>query len=276
MEPYIQISRVSKYFVKRRQALWAIKDISLDIASGELITILGPSGCGKSTLLRIVAGLETADEGVVRVAGERVDGPGADRGMVHQSYTLFPWLTVRQNIEFGLKVRGVPAESRREISSQYLERVGLEGFADHYPKELSGGMKQRVAIARAFANDPRVLLLDEPFGALDAQTKTVMQEHLLEIWERSGKTVVFVTHDIEEAVFMADRVVVMTRRPGTIREIVKVDIPRPRDYHVRFSRPLIELKEYLTQAIREESGWTAQVGESGGSSRGTASRVDAR
>lgn len=263
MDAYIQISRVSKYFVKNRSALWAIRDISLDIYPGELVTILGPSGCGKSTLLRIVAGLETADEGFVRVAEERVKGPGADRGMVFQSYSLFPWLNVRQNIEFGLKVKGVPPESRREISSDYLKRIGLETFADHYPKELSGGMKQRVAIARAFANDPEVLLLDEPFGALDAQTKTVMQEHLLEIWEKSRKTVLFVTHDIEEALFIADRVVVMTRRPGKIREILDVNMPRPRDYHVRFSQHFVELKEYLTQAIREESGWAVQLGSTG-------------
>ncbi|MCL6547667.1 MAG: ABC transporter ATP-binding protein [Alicyclobacillus sp.] len=251
----IRFDRVCKYFYKKGAAIAALKDVSLHVREGEFVTILGPSGCGKSTLLRIVAGLDEASEGSVTLGGQEIHGPGADRGMVFQAYTLFPWLTVRQNIEFGLHVKGMPAAQRRAVSERYLRQIGLESFADHLPKELSGGMKQRVAIARAFANDPRVLLLDEPFGALDAQTRAMMQEHVLHIWEQSGKTMLFVTHDIEEAIFMADRVVVMTRRPGTVREIVDVGLPRPRDYHVKFSPTFSQLKEHLTEAIRQESGW---------------------
>ncbi|MBE3590718.1 MAG: ABC transporter ATP-binding protein [Firmicutes bacterium] len=248
----VQIENVAKTFVSRRGTVEALAPVSLDVPAGSFVTILGPSGCGKSTLLRIVAGLEEASQGVVRVGGREVCGPGADRGMVFQAYSLFPWLTVRENIEFGLRAKGVPPRERRAISDEYLRQIGLEAFADRYPKELSGGMKQRVAIARALANDPQVLLLDEPFGALDAQTRAIMQEHVLGVWEKYHKTILFVTHDIEEAVFMADAVVVMTKRPGRIREVVPVDLPRPRDYHARFTPEFTALKERLTEIIREE------------------------
>ncbi|MBX5477075.1 MAG: ABC transporter ATP-binding protein [Clostridia bacterium] len=248
----VRIENVAKTFVSNRGTVEALAPVSLDVPAGSFVTILGPSGCGKSTLLRIVAGLEEASQGVVRVGGREVHGPGADRGMVFQAYSLFPWLTVRENIEFGLRAKGVPPRERRAISDEYLRQIGLEAFADRYPKELSGGMKQRVAIARALANDPQVLLLDEPFGALDAQTRAMMQEHVLSVWEKYHKTILFVTHDIEEAVFMADAVVVMTKRPGRIREVVPVDLPRPRDYHVRFTPEFTALKERLTEIIREE------------------------
>src|SRR6059058_1482811 len=192
--------------------------------------ILGPSGCGKSTLLRIVAGLDQPTSGRVILDGQEVEEPGADRGMVFQSYTLFPWLTVRENICFGLREKGVPQARQGEIAARYIERVGLRGFENHYPKMLSGGMQQRTAIARALANEPKILLLDEPFGALDNQTRALMQELLLGIWEAEKKTVLFVTHDIEEAIFVAGRVAVMTARPGRIKFETTVDLPHPRHY----------------------------------------------
>ncbi len=215
--------------------------------------MLGPSGCGKSTLLRIVAGLDRPSAGRVLLDGRAVRGPGADRGMVFQSYTLFPWLTVAENIAFGLQERGVPQSRRREVVAAYVETVGLSGFENHYPKQLSGGMQQRTAIARALANDPEILLLDEPFGALDNQTRALMQELLLGIWERERKTVLFVTHDIEEAIFLASRVVVMTARPGRIKAEVPVDLPHPRPYTVKTSPDFMALKARLTDEIRAEA-----------------------
>ena len=190
----------------------ALQPTNLEVAHNDFITVLGPSGCGKSTLLRIVAGLDVPSTGRVLLDGQPVTGPGADRGMVFQSYTLFPWLTVRENICFGLREKGMPEAEQAVIAGAYIDKVGLGGFEHHYPKMLSGGMQQRTALARALANDPKILLLDEPFGALDNQTRALMQELLLGIWERERKTVLFVTHDIEEAIFMASRVVVFTRR----------------------------------------------------------------
>jgi NitT/TauT family transport system ATP-binding protein len=231
----------------------ALLPTSLTVADNDFITILGPSGCGKSTLLRIVAGLDAPTRGRVLLDGAPVTGPGPDRGMVFQSYTLFPWLTVEQNVCFGLNERGVPAARQQEIARHWLENVGLTGFARHYPKMLSGGMQQRTAIARALANDPKILLLDEPFGALDNQTRSLMQELLLSIWERERKTVMFVTHDIEEAIFMASRVVVMTARPGRIKAEVAVPIPHPREYTVKTSPEFSALKAQLTEEIRVEA-----------------------
>jgi len=231
----------------------ALEPTDLRVAENDFITILGPSGCGKSTLLRIVAGLDRPTSGRVLLDGRAVSGPGADRGMVFQSYTLFPWLTVAENVAFGLKERGVPAAERAGIVAAYLDRVGLTGFAGHYPKQLSGGMQQRTAIARALANDPRILLLDEPFGALDNQTRALMQELLLGIWERERKTVLFVTHDIEEAIFMASRVVVMTARPGRIKADIPVDLPHPRHYTMKTSPDFTALKARLTEEIRAEA-----------------------
>ena len=231
----------------------ALQPTDLVIPKNDFVTVLGPSGCGKSTLLRIIAGLDKPTTGTVTLEGNPVTGPGADRGMVFQSYTLFPWLTIRQNVGFGLREKGVPEKQAREIVDSYIDKVGLRGFEDHWPKQLSGGMQQRTAIARALANDPKILLLDEPFGALDNQTRGLMQELLLGIWEREHKTVIFVTHDIEEAIFMATRVVTMTARPGKIKSITPVDIAHPRTYHVKASPEFSELRLKLTEEIRSEA-----------------------
>ena len=231
----------------------ALQPTDLAVAHNDFITILGPSGCGKSTLLRIVAGLDNPTSGRVLMDGQQVGGPGPDRGMVFQSYSLFPWMTVRENICFGLREKGMPKAEQMEISGYFLEKVGLRQFADHYPKTLSGGMKQRTALARALANDPKVLLLDEPFGALDNQTRALMQELLLGIWEADRKTVLFVTHDIDEAIFLANRVVVMTARPGRIKCDVAVDLPHPRTYTVKTTPEFADYKARLTEEIRVET-----------------------
>jgi ABC-type nitrate/sulfonate/bicarbonate transport system ATPase subunit len=231
----------------------ALEPTSLSVADNDFICVLGPSGCGKSTLLRIVAGLDFPTTGRVLLDGVPVGGPGAERGMVFQSYTLFPWLTVKENICFGLREKGVPAAEQARLAAHYTARVGLEGFEDHYPKMLSGGMQQRTALARALANDPKILLLDEPFGALDNQTRSLMQELLLGIWEAERKTVLFVTHDIDEAIFMANRVAVMTARPGRIKTDLAIDLPHPRHYTVKTSPEFSAYKARLTEEIRAES-----------------------
>jgi NitT/TauT family transport system ATP-binding protein len=231
----------------------ALEPVDLVVADNDFVTILGPSGCGKSTLLRLVAGLDVATTGRILLDGAPVSGPGRDRGMVFQSYTLFPWLTVADNVAFGLREQGMPAAERAKIVAAWLERVGLAAFANHYPKQLSGGMQQRTAIARALANDPAIVLLDEPFGALDNQTRALMQELLLGIWERDRKTVLFVTHDIEEAIFLASRVIVMTARPGRIKAEVAVDLAHPRHYTVKTSPEFSALKARLTEEIRSEA-----------------------
>jgi NitT/TauT family transport system ATP-binding protein len=236
----------------------ALEPIDLSVGDNDFVTILGPSGCGKSTLLRLVAGLDTATSGRVTLDGRTIERPGPDRGMVFQSYTLFPWLTVAENIAFGLREKGMPAVMRAGIVQQWLDRVGLTGFAHHYPKQLSGGMQQRTAIARALANDPTILLLDEPFGALDNQTRALMQELLLGIWEREQKTVLFVTHDIEEAIFLASRVVVMTARPGRIKAELAIDLPHPRHYTIKTSPEFSALKARLTEEIRAEAVLAAE------------------
>jgi ABC-type nitrate/sulfonate/bicarbonate transport system ATPase subunit len=237
----------------------ALQPTSLDIAHNDFITVLGPSGCGKSTLLRIVAGLDEPTEGQVLLDGQRVQGPGADRGMVFQSYTLFPWLTVRENICFGLREKGLPGAQQAEIAQRFIGEVGLTGFEGHYPKQLSGGMQQRVALARALANDPKVLLLDEPFGALDNQTRALMQELLLSIWELHKKTVLFVTHDVDEAIFMANRCVVFSARPGRIKRELAIDLPYPRHYTVKTTPLFSQLKAAVTEDIRAESLKAAQM-----------------
>ena len=224
----------------------ALARTDLDVEQNDFMVILGPSGCGKSTLLRIVAGLEKPSTGRVLLDGRPVTGPGPDRGMVFQSYTLFPWLTVEQNILFG--ARATPERARRLIAN-----VGLRGFEHHYPKMLSGGMQQRTALARALANDPRILLLDEPFGALDNQTRALMQELLLGIWEADRKTVLFVTHDIDEAIFMANRVVVLSARPGRVKADVKIDLPHPRHYTMKTTPQFSAYKAQLTEEIRTEA-----------------------
>jgi ABC-type nitrate/sulfonate/bicarbonate transport system ATPase subunit len=246
--PILTVRGVERRFDKTL----ALQATDLDVAENDFITILGPSGCGKSTLLRIVAGLDHQTAGEVMLEGQHIDGPGADRGMVFQSYTLFPWLTVLDNVCFGLAERKMPRSQQLEVAKAFLDKVGLRGFESHFPKQLSGGMQQRVAIARALANGPRMLLMDEPFGALDHQTRELMQELLLGIWEAERKTVLFVTHDIDEAVFMGNRVVVMSARPGRIKLDRQVDIPHPRHYSVKTTRGFAELKAELTEQVRVE------------------------
>jgi NitT/TauT family transport system ATP-binding protein len=207
----------------------AIKQLDLTVKKGEFLVIVGPSGCGKSTFLDMIAGLAKPSSGEIYIDGKLITGPALDRGIVLQGYALFPWRTVRKNVEFGLEIKKVPKSERKAISQRYIDLVGLQNFEERYPHELSGGMKQRVAIARALAYDPEVLLMDEPFAAVDAQTRESLQEELLRIWEKTKKTIVFVTHAIDEAVFLADRVAVMTANPGTIKEIVSINLPRPRD-----------------------------------------------
>ncbi|MDB5511209.1 MAG: sulfonate transporter ATP-binding protein [Enterovirga sp.] len=255
MSAKLLVENVSRVFpgVRGGEPVTALQPTHLTVGENDFITLLGPSGCGKSTLLRIVAGLDRPTTGRVLLDGREVAGPGPERGMVFQSYTLFPWLTVAQNIAYGLVERGVPEAQRRETVAHYLDRMGLSGFAEHWPKQLSGGMQQRVAIARALANDPAILLLDEPFGALDNQTRALMQELLLSIWERDRKTVLFVTHDIEEAIFLASRVLVMTARPGRIKAEVPVDLPHPRGYRMKTSPEFTALKARLTEEIRAEA-----------------------
>jgi ABC-type nitrate/sulfonate/bicarbonate transport system ATPase subunit len=230
----------------------ALQATDLDVAENDFITILGPSGCGKSTLLRIVAGLDVPTAGEVQLDGRRIAGPGADRGMVFQSYTLFPWLTVQDNVCFGLVERGLPRAQQLEVAQDFINKVGLRGFEHHFPKQLSGGMQQRTALARALANQPRMLLMDEPFGALDHQTRELMQELLLGIWEAQRKTVIFVTHDIDEAVFMGSRVMVMSARPGRIKLDRVVALAHPRHYAMKTTPEFMQLKAELTEAVRAE------------------------
>ena len=248
------VEGVSRRFPGSRGAppTQALETTNIAVADNDFICILGPSGCGKSTLLRIVAGLDAPSSGRVLLDGEPVARPGPDRGMVFQSYTLFPWLTVRQNILFGS--RATPG-----IADALIAKVGLRGFEDHHPRMLSGGMQQRTALARALANDPKILLLDEPFGALDNQTRALMQELLLGIWEADRKTVLFVTHDIDEAIFMANRVAVMSARPGRIKHELRVGLPHPRHYTMKTEAEFSRYKAELTEQIRAESIRAAQM-----------------
>ncbi len=242
----LSFKNVRKAFPKNGEELVAIQDFTLDVEEGEFVCLLGPSGCGKTTLLRMVAGLESISKGTIELNGKAITGPGSDRGMVFQDFGLFPWRNVTKNVEFGLEVKNIPAEKRAEIAQKYVELVGLKGFERSHPRELSGGMKQRVGIARALANDPAVLLMDEPFGALDAQTRNQMQMELLRIWKETKKTVLFVTHSVDEAVFLADRIVVMTARPGSIKDLWNIDLPRPRD---RASSKFITLRREILDEL---------------------------
>ena len=254
MSPLLSIQGVSRTFVSPKgQTTQALLPVDFDVAENDFVTILGPSGCGKSTMLRIVAGLDSPTSGRVLLDGRPVEGPGADRGMVFQSYTLFPWLSIEQNIRFGLRERGMPEAQQKERAAYFIATVGLRGFEQHFPTQLSGGMQQRTAIARALANDPKILLMDEPFGALDNQTRVLMQELLLGIWEAERKTVMFVTHDIDEAIFMANRVAVFSARPGRIKTELAVDLPHPRHYTIKTSPEFMDLKARLTEEIRAES-----------------------
>ncbi len=225
----LTVENLNKTYDSHGSQTPALVDINLSIAEGEFLCLLGPSGCGKSTLLKIIAGLIPATSGRIAINGKAVSGPGPERAVVFQDYALFPWMTVRDNVEFGLEARKLPAAERRGVSSRLLKVVGLSDFAERFPHQLSGGMKQRVSIARALAVDPSLLLMDEPFGALDAQTRQLLQDELLRIWREYRKTVVFVTHSIEEAIYLSDRIVVMTARPGRVKQIVMVPELRPRD-----------------------------------------------
>jgi len=249
----LHIHNVSKTYRSDGQEVLAVDEIDLKIKNKEFATILGPSGCGKSTLLRIVAGLIKPTKGIVRLDGNVITRPGQDRGMVFQSYTLFPWLTVTENIRFGLEISGMAKAKQEQIAQEFVEKVGLKGFEKTYPRGLSGGMKQRVAIARALANNPAILLLDEPFGALDAQTRALMQELLTQIWEELHKTILFVTHDVEEAIFLSDRVFIMTARPGKIKAEIDISLERPRSYEIKATESFLNLKKQALALIREEA-----------------------
>jgi NitT/TauT family transport system ATP-binding protein len=243
--PKVKIEHLSKIFVERRTGTKseALRDVNLEVLPSELLCLLGPSGCGKTTLLKIVAGLEMPSNGVVMIDGHNVTGPGQERGLVFQEFALFPWRTVEQNVAFGLEIQGMPLFRRKQIVNEYIKLVRLEGNEHKYPAELSGGMKQRVAIARALATNPEVLLMDEPFGSLDAQTRSTMQLELLRIWRETQKTIIFVTHDVDEAVYLSNRTVVLTARPGTIKNIFEIDLKHPRD---RTSENFISYKRKIS------------------------------
>lgn len=248
----VHIDNVVKKFQTRKGEMTALNGVNLDIHENEFVCVVGPSGCGKSTLLNIIGGLEEPTSGSVTVDGKPVEGPGPDRGIVFQQYALFPWLTVEENVKFGLKLQGKSKEECDEIANKYIKLVELQDFAKSYPKELSGGMKQRVAIARAYAVNPKVLLMDEPFGALDAQTRTQLQSELLETWEKEQKTCFFITHDVEEAIVLAQRVVIMYARPGRVKEVVDIDIPYPRTQETKMSPRFLELKNHIWSQVYQE------------------------
>ncbi len=251
--PKVQIKDVKKIYEGRNGQTIALNGVNLDIYDNEFICVVGPSGCGKSTLLNIIAGLHEATSGDVLVDGVKVEGTGVDRGVVFQQYALFPWLTVKKNVMFGLNLKkDMTNEQREETAMKYIKMVGLEKFADSYPKELSGGMKQRVAIARAYAVNPSLLLMDEPFGALDAQTRTQLQTELLKTWEEEKKTCFFITHDVEEAILLASKVIVMSARPGRIKEVIDIDIPYPRDQESKMLPRFTELKNYIWNMVYKE------------------------
>ncbi len=249
--PRITCRGLTKRFfdIARGEEVVALQDISVDIESDEFLVVLGPSGCGKTTFLNILAGFEAPSAGDVRLEGVAIGGPGPDRGVVFQEYALFPWLTVRQNVEYGPRERRMPRAERGERVQAQIAAVGLTGSEDRYPHELSGGMRQRVALARVLVNDPKILLMDEPFAALDAQTRTLMQAELLSVWSRAQRTVVFITHNIEEAIYLGDRVVVMTARPGRVKEMVVVGLSRPRDVT---SQEFNTLRRRITALVEEE------------------------
>jgi len=250
----LKIADVTLQFGSRTKTpVTALDRIWLNVAEKEFAVIVGPSGCGKSSLLRLVAGLMQPTSGTIHLDDRLITRPGSDRGMVFQSYTLFPWLTVQQNVEFGPRIAGIGREERAKAAREFIAQVGLEGFESRYPKQLSGGMMQRVALARALVNNPDVLLMDEPFGALDSQTRSLMQELLLKIWESSHKTVHFITHDIDEAILLGDTVHVMTARPGRIKESLKIDIPRPRSVDLLTSPEFMMLKRRIMGLIHDEA-----------------------
>jgi NitT/TauT family transport system ATP-binding protein len=245
----LEIKGVNKQFFADGKEMEALHDINLSIRENEFVCFIGPSGCGKTTLLRIIAGLEDPTSGTVTLDGDPIRGPSPERGMVFQEYSLFPWRTVLDNTVFGLELKGVPVAERRRLGRQYLKIVGLESFESRYPHELSGGMKQRVAIARALVNNPKALLMDEPFGALDAQTRNVMQSELLRIWEEEKKTVIFVTHSVDEAIYLADTIVIMSARPGRIKDVIPIPLTRPRS---RTSTEVNQIRDRILCDLRSE------------------------
>ena len=248
----IEISGVTQEFEKKDGKFLALDTVNLNVEQNEFICVVGPSGCGKTTLLNIIAGLCKPTTGTVKVRGELVTGPGKGKGVVFQQYALYPWLTVEKNVEFGMRMKGVPKAERAEIAKKYIDLVGLSKFAKAYPKELSGGMKQRVAIARAYATAPEVLLMDEPFGALDAQTRAQLQENLLKTWEQERKTCFFITHDVEEAVLLATKIIIMSAGPGHITEIVPVTLPYPRTQQTKLTSEFNELKNQIWNKVYRE------------------------
>ncbi|MFH5253866.1 ABC transporter ATP-binding protein [Burkholderia semiarida] len=254
----LDVQHIGKRFTTPQGECVALDDISFRTHRREFVCVIGPSGCGKSTLIRILAGLDAQTSGDVLLDGKPVDGPGADRGMVFQGYTLFPWLTVKKNVMFGLRMNGSSSGVAEREALQWLDLVGLTRFADVYPHQLSGGMKQRVAIARALANRPRILLMDEPFGALDAQTRARMQTHLLDIWRNIDVTILFITHDLDEAIFLADRILVLKANPGGVQELIEVPVPRPRDYSQVNTPEFIATKARLEALIHPKEAATAE------------------
>ena len=248
----LKIDNVVKEYEGRNGKTVALNGVSLDIKENEFICVVGPSGCGKSTLLNIIAGLHEPTSGAAYLDGKKIEGTGVERGVVFQQYALFPWRTVLKNVMFPLEMKKTPKAEAEAIAMKYIKAVGLEGFENSYPKELSGGMKQRVAIARAYAADPEVLLLDEPFGALDAQTRVQLQTELLETWQKEKKTCFFITHDVDEAIILAQRVIIMSARPGRIKKIVDVDIPYPRTQATKTDPRFLELKTEVWNEVYQE------------------------
>jgi NitT/TauT family transport system ATP-binding protein len=248
----LEVRDLAKTFRRDGKEVLAIDNLSLSVEAREFVTIVGPSGCGKSTFLHIIGGFERASAGALMLDGRPIVAPGPDRGMMFQESALFPWRTALGNVTWGLEAQGMPAAERRSTAERYLRMVGLWNFADSYPSELSGGMKQRVALARVLSYDPQLLLMDEPFGALDAQTRELMQEELQRIWDQTPKTVLFVTHDIDEAIYMSDRVIIFSARPGRIKEEIKIDLPRPRVLEIRTSPRYTEYRNTIWSLLRHE------------------------
>jgi NitT/TauT family transport system ATP-binding protein len=262
---HIDVRNVDIKFKTRGTVVEAVKSVSLNVQPGEFVSLIGPSGCGKSTLMNAVAGFTKADCGTLQLDGKLIQGPGSDRGVVFQQYSLFPWMTVRKNVEFGLKMQGVSATQRETQARTLLGLAGLLAFENHYPSQLSGGMKQRVGIVRALATSPQVLLMDEPFGALDSQTRSVMQEILTNMWQRLRLSVLFITHDIDEAIFLSDRIYVMTARPGRVKAEILVPLPRPRKPEMMDSPEFLAMVRSIKKLIREESlaAMGSELAESG-------------
>jgi len=251
--PLIQARDITLVFKsKDREPITALRGFNLEVGKGEFVSIVGPSGCGKSTFLNLLLGLIKPDSGEMTLGGSPISGPGQERAMVFQEFGLLPWRTVRANVELGLELKGISSPERAQRATELISLVGLKDFERHYPHELSGGMKQRVGLARALATEPEVLLMDEPFAALDAQTRDLMQSELLQIWERTKKTVLFVTHSIEEAAYLSDRVIIMTARPGRAKETLKIQLPRPRDYEMRLTPQFNDIKSRIWDVLKEE------------------------